>query len=86
MGSDKAIGKIRFSPRAGLEFRTDGGRFQGSSTADFSSNVVDLYTIGTTSSGWNETTNIASGTAFRYVRYLAPNGSYGNVAEIEFYG
>ena len=30
--------------------------------------------------------SITNTTAFRYVRYLSPNNSFGNVAELEFYG
>jgi hypothetical protein len=30
--------------------------------------------------------SISTAGSFQYVRYLAPAGSYGNVAEIEFFG
>jgi hypothetical protein len=84
---DNVVTKIRYFPRQGFEWRMTGGKFQGSSTADFSSGVVDLCTISSQPPlAWTETTAIASTSGFRYVRYLSPNGGYGNVAEVEFYG
>src|ERR1041384_5375110 len=86
LGSDmaKPIGQIRFYPRSGYESRMNGGKFQGSNTSS-SSGFTDLYTIGSTpSSGWTQV-NVSDTTAYRYVRYLGPNGGYGDVAEMEFY-
>jgi mannose/cellobiose epimerase-like protein (N-acyl-D-glucosamine 2-epimerase family) len=83
-GSAKVIGKIRFYPRSGFASRMNGGKFQGSNTSS-STGFVDLYTISTTPAvQWNEVT-IANPTAYRWVRYLAPAGGYGNIAEMEFY-
>ena len=66
--------------------RMVGGKFQASNDATFTSGVVDLHTITTTPPlAWTEVAVSVPGT-FRYVRYLGPNGSYGNVAEIEFLG
>jgi hypothetical protein len=77
---------IRFQPRASYGSRMNGGKFQGSNTPDFSANVVDLYTISATPQvRWNCVT-INNTTAFKYVRYLSPNNSNGNVAEVEFWG
>jgi hypothetical protein len=81
----KKITKIRYFPRATFGWRMSGGIFQGrnSTTAAW----TNLYTIsGWAPEGvWSETTSIGSTTAFRYIRYLAPNDGYGNVAELEFY-
>ncbi len=86
LGSPCAISEIRYFPRSGQEARMNGGIFQGSSTADFSSGVVNLFTISATPAfAWNTATPSSAG-PFRYVRYLAPSNSYGNVAEIEFRG
>jgi hypothetical protein len=61
-----------------------GGKFQGSNTSS-SSGFVDLYTISTAPAvQWNEVT-ISNSTAYRWVRYLSPDGGYGNIAEMEFY-
>jgi len=63
-----------------------GGKFQGANAADFSG-AVDLFTLtnapleGTLTEQAITVTN-----GYRYVRYLAPAGGYGNVAEVEFYG
>ncbi len=86
LGTAQQINLIRYAPRATWEDRMIGGKFQGSSTADFSSGVVDLYTITTSpTAGVLASVAISNTTAFRYVRYLAPNGGWGNIAEAEFY-
>ena len=77
---------VRFYPRTSYNGRMTGGKFQGSTTADFSSGVVDLATIATAPTvGWNCLT-FTNQKAFKYVRYVSPANSNGNVAEIEFYG
>ena len=84
-GKDAAVAKIRYYPRSEFPARMVGGKFQGSSTADFSKDVVDLFTI-TDEPGadqWSETTKIASDNKFRYLRYLSPDDGWGNVSEIE---
>jgi outer membrane lipoprotein-sorting protein len=77
------IGKIRYYPRANFASRMVGGKFQGSNDAV---SYDDLYTITTTPAmQWNEVT-VSNPTAYRFVRYLSPDGGYGNIAEMEFYG
>ncbi len=84
--SNKKITGIRFYPRAEFADRMIGGKFQGSSTVDFTSGVVDLYTVTASPAyAWN-CVSISNTNSFRYVRYLAPANGYGNVNEIEFYG
>ncbi len=84
LGMEKQIRQIRFYPRASFASRMVGGKFQGSNTSS-SSDFVDLYTISSTpASGWN-TVTISNNSYFRWVRYLAPNNGYGNIAEMEFY-
>ncbi|MCM3748849.1 discoidin domain-containing protein [Paenibacillus pasadenensis] len=84
-GNAKTVKVIRFYPRETFAFRMNGGKFQGSNTSS-SSGFVDLYTIsGNSANGWNEVT-IADPAAYRYLRYVSPNGGFGNVKEIEFYG
>ncbi len=86
LGTPKIINAIRFYPRDGQEGRMDGGIFQASNSSNFSTGVVNLYTVnGSPSLSWNETP-VNNTNAFRYVRYLSPNGGYCNVAEIEFCG
>lgn len=86
LGSARQITKIAFSPRSGFASRMTGGIFQGSNTADFSSGVVNLYTVPSTPpAGWQSVAVTNAGT-YRYVRYLTPTGGGANVAEIMFYG
>jgi hypothetical protein len=92
LGSPYTITSISYAPRVGLESRMIGGQFQVSSTPDFSSNVITLATISTQPPDGYTTINIPSsayaGTAgaYQYVRYLSPDNSFGNIAELDFYG
>jgi uncharacterized protein YjdB len=85
LGASNKINLIRYIPRSDWSGRMVGGKFQGSNVADFSSGVVDLYTVTANPTLiWNQVTITNSG-SFRYVRYLTPPNGYLNVAEIEFY-
>jgi hypothetical protein len=67
----------------------NGGIFQGSNTSDFSSGVVDLFTIpanANPSSTALTAQAITNSSTFQYVRYLSPGGSFGNISELEFWG
>gem|GEM_PF-1652584 len=85
-GNAKKITKVRFYPRSGFAYRMTGGKFQGSNTSA-TSGFVDLATIQTEPAGnqWTELA-VTNANAYRYLRYLAPDNGYGNVAEVEFYG
>ncbi len=86
LGITANIAMLKYCPRITNANRMISGLFQGSDTADFSSGVVTLHTVGTIPpTSVFTTVSISNTTAFRYVRYLAPNDGYGNVAEIEFY-
>ncbi len=81
------ITEIRYCPRPGYGRRMVGGRFQGSNTADFSGEVVDLFTISAQPSDEVLTSQaISNPNWFRYVRYLSPADGYGNAAEVQFFG
>jgi hypothetical protein len=86
-GTAKTIDAIRFCPRFAWASRLTGGKVQVSSTSDFSSDVTDLYTFG---SGlldyYYQGAFISGAPSKRYARVLSPNGGYGNIAEIEFWG
>jgi fibronectin type 3 domain-containing protein len=87
LGAPAVINQVRFAPRPGWPARMVGGVFQGSNTADFSSGVVNLFTITAAPPVGLFTGQAITNTgAFRYVRYLAPDGTYGDVAELEFDG
>lgn len=87
LGSQRWVRTIRFAPRNGLAARMVGGVFQGSNDANFASGVVNLATLtAAPANGVYTTLNVnAGGQNFRYVRYLSPAGSYGNIAELKFY-
>jgi fibronectin type 3 domain-containing protein len=81
-----AITQINYCPRSGEESRMVGGIFQGANQTNFS-DAVALYTVTTQPpSGVFTSVSITNTSAFRCVRYLSPNGGYGNVAELQFYG
>ena len=85
-GVSNVITQINYCPRSGFEGRMVGGVFQGANQSNFS-DAVTLFTIGTQpASGTFTSVDIANATAFRFVRYLSPNGGWGNVGELQFYG
>jgi hypothetical protein len=85
-GVSNVITRINYCPRSGSESRMVGGIFQGANQADFS-DAVTLFIITTQpATGVFTSATINNASAFRYVRYLSPNGGYGNVAELQFYG
>jgi glucuronoarabinoxylan endo-1,4-beta-xylanase len=86
VGVSNVITRIKYCPRTGNESRMVGGIFQGANQADFS-DAVTLFTVATQpATGVFTSVNVNNASAFRYVRYLSPNGGFGNVAEVEFYG
>lgn len=85
-GAFKKVTKIRYVPRSGQRGRMVGSKFQGSHTADFSSGVATLHVVTSEPpDGWTDVP-ISNEMGFRYLRILVPDGSYGNVSEVEFYG
>jgi len=87
LGAEYTISSVKYSPQPGWTSRMVGGVFQGSNSATFSSGVTNLFTISATpTAGVYTSANVTSTASFEYVRYLGPNGSYGDVAEVQFYG
>ena len=87
LGSSKPITRVRYMCRSGDGVgRMNGGRFQGASDADFTTDVTTLHTITEvpTPNTWISVT-FSPVLPFRYVRYIGGNNSYGNIAEVEFY-
>ncbi len=89
LGSTKKIRYIKFRPAAGRENRMQGGLFQVSDDFYFV-NPVTLYEIPRNVGLENKDYYIESldtnGRSARYVRYVGADGSYGNVADLQFYG
>jgi hypothetical protein len=65
--------------------RMVGGRFQGANQSNFKDSV-NLHVIDTLPEVFYQSKSITIDKAFRYLRYLAPKDSHGNIAELEFYG
>jgi hypothetical protein len=85
LGTAQVVNAIAYAPRSGWASRMVGGIFQGSNSANFA-NAVNLYTITSTpQTGVLTYITLGNTAAYRYVRYLSPNGSYGNVAEVQFF-
>lgn len=76
--------KLRYYPRASFENRMLGGIFEGTNGDPVSGTYTVIHTVASTPPlAWSEVEVPLGG--FRYLRYRGPNGSYCNVAEIEFY-
>jgi hypothetical protein len=86
LGSAQTIAGISYTPRPGFGSRMVGGYFQASNSATFASGNVTLYTI-TSAPASGQTVVVSTGvtTKYQYVRYVAPNGSFGDVADVSFY-
>ena len=86
LGQSQPIQRLRYAGRVGQEQRMVGGIFQASDAADFSTNVVDLWVVtDQPPRGW-VTRNLESSVTARYVRYVPPPNSSGNIAEFEVRG
>jgi Glycosyl hydrolase family 20, catalytic domain/Glycosyl hydrolase family 20, domain 2/NPCBM-associated, NEW3 domain of alpha-galactosidase len=84
-GNSAPVVAIRFAPRVGQLGRMVGGRFEGC-TAGPTSGCRTLATVQTTPAlGWNELAVSDSG-RYRWLRYVAPDNSFDDVAEIQFVG
>ncbi len=86
LGSPQTITQIQYAPRVGYEFRMVNGQFQASNSANFSSGVVNLYTITTApTSGVMTAISVNPGGTYRYVRYCGGT-QWVNIAEMEVDG
>jgi len=82
-GNASKISYLIFTPRSGFEDRMVGGEFQGSNTSE-TSGYATLHTVNTQPSG-TTVVFLDTGTAYQFLRYVGPNGSYCNIAEMEFF-
>lgn len=86
LGETKSITRLRYAGRVGYEQRMIGGKFQASSTVDFSGDVVDLLEVtAAPPRGW-VTHELEQTVTRQYVRYVPPKNSFGNIAEFEIRG
>jgi hypothetical protein len=84
-GHAASVVAVRFAPRVGQLGRMVGGRFEGCSGGPTSgcrtlATVQDRPVL-----GWNELA-VAEGGAYRWLRYVAPDNSFDDVADIQFVG
>jgi photosystem II stability/assembly factor-like uncharacterized protein len=86
LGRNAVVTGVRYFPRQGFESRMAGGKIQGSNVADFSSGVVDLFTVAATPAWQFNCAAVTAAGNYRYLRYLSPVGGHCNVSEIQFYG
>lgn len=90
LGEQYTVSSAAFAPRIKNTFSGDfgprlvGGKIQGGNKVDFS-DATDLYVV-TKSPPAGLTTYTLHPNNYRYVRYLSPNGSYGNISSLEFFG
>lgn len=64
--------------------RIVGGKFQVANRPDFK-DAVDVYTIDTIPEALYHTVDLYLDNKYRFFRYIAPKGSAGDLAELEFY-
>jgi regulation of enolase protein 1 (concanavalin A-like superfamily) len=84
LGAPRPVAGLRFTPRTGWASRMTGGQFQAADNTNFTG-ATTLYTIPSNPIYTNMMrVALASPVTARYVRYLSPNGGWGNVAEVEF--
>ncbi len=87
-GVNAVITGVKYCPRKNFANAMVGGKFQAANTPDFSSGVIDLFTITTAPpEGVLTFQAVNSGSAYRYVRYIQPNnGGWNTTAEVQFLG
>jgi len=79
------VNRVRFVPAPGKAARMVGGRIEGSNTGP-TNDFVTLATIKSAPAEGRATElRFANDKLYRYIKYYAPEGSYGSVAEVEFY-
>ncbi len=84
--SAEQITAIAYAPRAGFEYRMQGGVFEVSNDPTFTTGVVTLFTINAAPADGLTTQTVSPGANYQYIRYVSPAGSYGNIAEMQVFG
>lgn len=88
LGAPRRLVGVRFVPRSvplnTWASRMTGGQFQVANDADFTAPVT-VYTISSDPAYTNMTAApVTLSSDYRYVRYLSPDGGWGNASEVEF--
>jgi len=84
-GKASVITSIRFYPRPGYEAKMVGGKFQGSIISELEG-YEDLHVIQDEPPPREfAMVRLLNTNAFRWLRYVGPDGTFGDVTEIEFH-
>ena len=86
LGECHVITKVGWMPRSGYANRMLLGVFEGANDPDFMDALPLLIIREVGQAGKMNYAEVKCSRGFRYVRYVGPSGSYGNVSELEFYG
>ena len=86
LGSPHVIDRVSFAPATEPAGIMQLGVFEGANEPDFSDAIPFHVIKDEPASGETSTQDVACSRGFRYVRYIGPNGSHCNVAELSFYG
>jgi fibronectin type 3 domain-containing protein len=84
LGASAVVSKIRYCPRSGYADRMAGGTFQGANSSNFTAATL-FSTVASAPAFALNSLLVSNSAALRFLRYLAPAGSFGNLAEVEFY-
>lgn len=80
------ITEIAYCPRTDMQDWLMLGVFEGSNNPDFG-DAIPIFVITQNPENKKLTKQVLhSSRAFRYVRYIGPNNTRGNISEVEFYG
>jgi len=84
--SSAVVTRVNFAPRSNLPARMVGGIFQGANASDFSDAVTLATITAQPATGVLTSLTVSNTGVYRYVRYLSPANSWGNIAELNFFG
>lgn len=85
-GYTAQVYRIAYCPRWNYAGRAVGGIFQGANKADFSDAIPFYEITATPETGVLTSVDLTTTGQYRYLRYVSPKGSNGNIAEVKFYG
>ena len=86
LGTKHVINKVGFSPRITQEHRVQLAIIEGANEPDFSDAMPIHMIKDSAPSNVMNYEDVECSRGFRYVRYVTPNDSRCNIAELEFYG
>ena len=86
LGEPCVITKVGWTPRNGYVNRMQLGVFEGANDPNFMDALPLTIIRVPGQAGKMNYAVVSCSRGFRYVRYVGPSGSFGNVAELEFYG